>query len=107
VKVSCSSQRLVIVYRMGIRDNTVGIPTGYGLGGPGSIHGSGKIFLFSTTSTLALGSTQAPIHWVAGAHSPGVKRQVRETDHSPPPSTEVKNGGARPSLPHTSSWHVA
>jgi hypothetical protein len=32
-------------------------------------------------------------HW-------GVKRQGREADHSPPSSTEVKNGGAIPLLPH-------
>jgi hypothetical protein len=29
----------------------------------------------------------------------GVKRQVSETDHSPPSSAEVKNGGAMPPLP--------
>jgi hypothetical protein len=27
--------------------------------------------------------------------------------HSPPTSTEVKNGGAIPPLPHISSWHSA
>jgi hypothetical protein len=31
---------------------------------------------------------------------PGVKRQGRETDHSPLSSPEVKNGGAIPPLPH-------
>jgi hypothetical protein len=39
---------------------------------------------------IALGSTQPPIQWERGALSPGVKRQGRETDHSPPTSTEVK-----------------
>jgi hypothetical protein len=33
----------------------------------------------------ALGSTQPPIKWV-----PGVKRQGREADHSPPTTAEVK-----------------
>jgi hypothetical protein len=42
-----------------------------------------------------------------GALSPGVKRSGHEADNSPPSSAEVKNGGAIPSLPHTSSWHSA
>jgi hypothetical protein len=41
-----------------------------------------KNFLFSTSFRPALGSTQPPI--------PGVKRQGRESDHSPPASAEVK-----------------
>jgi hypothetical protein len=41
---------------------------------------------------------------VAGGNSLGVKRPGREADHSPPSSTEVKNGGAIPPLPHISSW---
>jgi hypothetical protein len=47
---------------------------------------------------------QPLIQWVPGAVSPGAKRKVREADHSPPASAEVKNGGAIPSLPHTYSW---
>jgi hypothetical protein len=46
----------------------------------------------------------------SGAHpmgtdglSPGVKRQGREADHSPPSSTEIKNYVGMPPLPHTSS----
>jgi hypothetical protein len=35
-----------------------------------------------------------------GAISPGVKRPRREVEHSLPFSTEVKNGGAIPPLPH-------
>jgi hypothetical protein len=38
-----------------------------------------------------------------GAVSPGVKRQGHEADHSAPSNAEVRNGGAIPSLPHTSS----
>jgi hypothetical protein len=45
----------------------------YGLDGPGSFLGRGKIFLFSTASTTALGPTQ---------EVPGVKRAGREADHS-------------------------
>jgi hypothetical protein len=43
-----------------------------------------------------------PIQWV-----PGIKRQGREADRSPPSSAEVNNGGAIPPLPHMSSWHSA
>jgi hypothetical protein len=41
-------------------------------------------------SRLALGYTHSPIQWVPEAPSPGVKRPVREADHSPPANTEVK-----------------
>jgi hypothetical protein len=34
--------------------------------------------------------TQPPIQWVPGALSLGVKRPLREADHSPPSSAEVK-----------------
>jgi hypothetical protein len=34
----------------------------------------------------------------------GVKRPRRVSDHSSPSSAEVKNGGAIPPLPYTSSW---
>jgi hypothetical protein len=44
------------------------------------------IFLFSTAPRPDLGSTQPPTQWV-----PGVKRPGHEADHSPTPSTEVKN----------------
>jgi hypothetical protein len=57
-----------------------------------------KVF-FSTEFTPTLGFSQPPIHWILGPLSwPG-----READHSPPSSAEVKNGGAIPPLPHTSS----
>jgi hypothetical protein len=84
-------------------DNSVGIATGYGLDDRGSILERGKI-LFSTASRPALGPTQPPIEWVPGAISPGVKGPGRETDHSPPSSADVKNGGAIPPLPHMFSW---
>jgi hypothetical protein len=45
------------------------------------------------------GPTQSPIQRVQGIVSPGVKRQRREAEHSPPFSAEVKNGGAIRSLP--------
>jgi len=49
------------------------------------------IFLFTTVSRMALGSTQPPIQWVPGAPSLGVKQPWCEADHSPPSSAKVKN----------------
>jgi hypothetical protein len=34
----------------------------------------------------------------------GVKGQEREADQLPPSSSEVKNDGAMPPIPNTSSW---
>jgi hypothetical protein len=44
-----------------------------------------------------------PIQWVPEGVSAEVKRQGREADHSPPSSSEVKNGGPTPPLALTSS----
>jgi hypothetical protein len=66
--------------------------------------GEGNISLFSVTSKPALGLTQIPIQWEQGPHLQEVKRLRREADHSPPYSAKIKNGGAIPPLPHTSSW---
>jgi hypothetical protein len=60
------------------------------------IHISGKIFLFYTGSRPALSHTQPPIQGVTGILSTGVMRPVRETDHTPPSTSEVKNCGATP-----------
>jgi hypothetical protein len=49
-----------------------------------------KNFHFSFLSRPALGSTQSPIQWEPGALSPGLKRQGREDDISPPTSAAVK-----------------
>jgi hypothetical protein len=57
------------------------------------------IFLFTTVSRTALGSTQPPNQWVQGPLSWGVKRQGREADHSPPSSAKVKESGSIPPLP--------
>jgi hypothetical protein len=43
------------------------------------------------TVRLARGLTQPPIHRIPGVLSLGVKRQVREADHSPSSSAKVKN----------------
>jgi hypothetical protein len=57
------------------------------------------IFLFTTTSRMALGSTQPPIQWILGDLSLGVKRPGREADHSPPSSAKVKNAWSYASTP--------
>jgi hypothetical protein len=82
-------------------DSSVGIATVEEFGFD-SRQGQESFFL-STASRLAPGATQPPLHWVPGALSPGVKRQGREADHSPPSSAGVKNGGAVPPLPLWSS----
>jgi hypothetical protein len=51
-----------------------------------------EIFLHSTASRLTLGPTQPPAQQVLMAVSPGLKQPVREADHSPLSSAEVKNG---------------
>jgi hypothetical protein len=48
------------------------------------------IFFFTTVPRTALGLTQPPVQWVPGVISLGVKRPVREADHSPPFSAKVK-----------------
>jgi hypothetical protein len=83
------------------RNSSVGIRSGQ----PGVDSRQGQeIFLFSTASREALGPAQSPVKREPGALSPGVKRPGRKVYHSPPYSVEVKNGGAVPLLPHTSSW---
>jgi hypothetical protein len=75
------------------RDSSVGIALGYGLDDRGSrvrLPAGLGIFLFTTASRTALGPTQPPIQWVPRGLSLGVKRPVRDADHSPPPSVEVK-----------------
>jgi hypothetical protein len=67
------------------RGSVVGITTGYGLDDRGvRVRDLIGLRLLSTLSRPALGLTQPPIEWVPGALSPGVKRQGREADHSPP-----------------------
>jgi hypothetical protein len=56
-----------------------------------SIPGGGWEFFSSPPRPEQLwGLTQPPIQWVPGAPSLGVKRPVREANHSPPSSAEVK-----------------
>jgi hypothetical protein len=58
------------------------------------------LLLFTTAVCRpALGPTQLPIQWLPGAVSVGVKRPVRDADHSPPSSAEVKNALSYTSTP--------
>jgi hypothetical protein len=54
--------------------------------GRSSSPGMIKNLLSSKSSRPALGFTQTPIQWVAGALSPGVKRPGHEADYSLPTS---------------------
>jgi hypothetical protein len=62
-----------------------------------------QAFLHSVQT--GLGPTQPFIQWVPGALPPGVKRQGREADHSPPSSAEVNSGGGIPPFPHIPLWY--
>jgi hypothetical protein len=74
------------------RDSSVGIANSLGAGRKGFDSRQGHdIFLFFITPRQVLEPTQPPIQWMLGAASPGVERQGREADHSPPSSAEVKN----------------
>jgi hypothetical protein len=74
------------------RDSSVGIVTWWMTGAHFPVRA--VIFLF-TVSRQALGPTKHPIQWL--------KRPEREGDHSPPSISDVKNSGAIPPLPDTSS----
>jgi hypothetical protein len=57
------------------------------------------IYLFTTTSRMAMGPNQPPLQWVPGALSLGIKLPGREANHSPPSSAEVKNAWSYISTP--------
>jgi hypothetical protein len=71
----------------------------------GLIPDKDKIFLFSTTSRRLCGQHSLMYNSYLGSLSPGIKLRGREADHSLPSCAEVKNGEARPPLPHMPSWH--
>jgi hypothetical protein len=66
--------------------------------GRSSSPGKVKTF-FSTSFRPAPGPTQPPIQWVPGPLSPGVKRQGRVADHSPPDSGDIKKMWIYTSIP--------
>jgi hypothetical protein len=84
------------------RVSSVSIETGYALDFPGSILGRARVFS-SPHRPDRLWGTDPSIQWVPGALFLVAKRPGRQPDHSLPSSADVKNGGAIPRLPHTSS----
>jgi hypothetical protein len=66
------------------RDSSVGIATGYGLDGRGSISGRGKRVSLLHSHRTGSGAHPASSPWVLRALSSGLKLPGREADHSPP-----------------------
>jgi hypothetical protein len=71
---------------------------GYGLDGRDSILHRVQTNCGAQPASYSMGT---------GGSFHAVKRQGREADRSLPSSAEVKNGGAMPPLPNTSSRHGA
>jgi hypothetical protein len=66
------------------------------------------MFFYSTASIPAWGLPRLlSSGYKVVVSPPGVKRPGHETDHSTPPSAEVKNDGAILPLSLKSSWLVA
>jgi hypothetical protein len=61
----------------------------------------------STTSTPALSSNKPPIQMAPAAICSEMKALGREAHHSVPSSSQVKNGGDIPPIPHTPSRNIA
>jgi hypothetical protein len=75
------------------RDSAVGIATGYGLddGGVGvRVPVGSRIFSSPSPPDRLWGPPNLPSNGYGGVLSPGVKRPVREADHSLPTSAEIK-----------------
>jgi hypothetical protein len=89
------------------RNSSVGIATGHGLDGQGSIPGSGKRFFPSPQRSDRLWGSHSLISHGYRDSFVGVKRSRREAEHSLSSSAEVKNSGAISPFPHTYSWHGA
>jgi hypothetical protein len=85
------------------RWSLVGIATSYGLDGPGFQTRQGQgIFHFTKARPSPL-RIQPLTQGVPGSFTM-IKRPQRETEHSPPPSSEVKNEWS--STSYMPSWHV-
>jgi hypothetical protein len=71
------------------RNSAVGIETGYGVDDQGvgvRVPVGSRIFSSPRRPDRLWGSTQLPVQCMPGVLSPGLKREVREADHSPPTS---------------------
>jgi hypothetical protein len=94
LRFSFASSLLLFYHLVRSPDYAVGIAIGYGMDHRGvgvRVPVRSKNSLFSTSYTPAVGPSQPPIQWVPGVwFLPGIKRQGREADHSPPACVEVK-----------------
>jgi hypothetical protein len=84
------------------RDSSVGIATDYGLddqGGGSSSPGRVKKFLLRHIVQTGSGVHRTSYKMGTGGSFPGVKRQGREADHSPPTNAEVKKMWNYTSIP--------
>jgi hypothetical protein len=91
------------------RGSAVGIATGYGLDERGvkvRVPVGSELSLLHIVQT---GFEANPASYPMGTEgfSPGVKRQGREADHSPPASAEFKRMWIYHPFSHTSSWRSA
>jgi hypothetical protein len=83
------------------RNSAVGIATGYGLDGRGvgvRVPVGSIIFFFHVVQTGS-GTHPASYPMGTGVIFPGVKRSVREADHSAPTSAEIKKTWSYTSIP--------
>jgi hypothetical protein len=81
---NCNFLRSIFIFYSQQRswDSSVGIETGCGLDERGvGVRVPIASIIFSTSSRLALGSTQPPIQWVPGALNLGVNQQGNLTTH--------------------------
>jgi hypothetical protein len=62
-----------------------------------------KDFLYITASRPTLVPNQSAIKWAQWVPSPEVNQEGLETEHAPPSSAEVKDGGATTLARHTPS----
>jgi hypothetical protein len=99
----------ILLYNNKSRDSSVRIAMGYRLDGWGSSPHKGRNFSLLHSFQTGPGAhiTSFSIGTGGGGgegFSQVVKRQGRESDHSPPTIAEVKYGGAIPPLSTASSW---
>jgi hypothetical protein len=80
-------------------ESSVGIATSYSMNSQGAIPRWCKMFFLLHGIQTDSGAHPASYPMDTGAISPEIKKLVPETDHSPPSSAKVKNGGAIPPLP--------
>jgi hypothetical protein len=79
----------------------------YGLDGRGRFPPEVRNFYQFYSIQTCSGAHPASYPMRTGCFSPKVKQPGREADHQPPSNVEIKNGGAIPPLPNTSSWRGA